>query len=85
MNRFVTFREKEVINCVDGKILGCVCDLIIDEICGSIMAIVVPGSFRWNIFAKGERNIVIPWKKIKKIGKDVIIVELDCHETHIDD
>ncbi len=80
MTRYCKFREKEVINCIDGRILGYVTDLVIDECDGRITAIVVPPPGRWFLcFGRPERDIVIPWKKIQKIGKDVIIVCVDCN------
>ena len=69
-------REKEVVNILDGKKLGFTTDLEIDPETGKIIAIVVPGpgKFRW-LFGKNE-EIVIPWRQIKKIGIDVILVDL---------
>ncbi len=69
-------REREVVNILDGKKLGFTTDLEIDPETGKIIAIVVPGQgkFRW-LFGKNE-EIVIPWRQIKKIGIDVILVDL---------
>lgn len=69
-------REREIINILDGKKLGFTSDLEIDPATGRITAIVVPahGRFRWLLGKTDE--IVIPWHKIKKIGIDVILVEL---------
>ena len=82
MGRFCKLRQKEVVNCIDGCILGFVCDLIIDECEGAIEAIVVPKPGRLFVWGKGDRDIVIPWCKIEKIGKDVIIVRLDGEGPH---
>lgn len=69
-------REKDVINISDGKKLGKVCDLEVDVKTGKIDAIVVPAPFSvGNIFSK-EKDYVIPWERIKKIGEDVILVEI---------
>lgn len=69
-------REREVVNILDGRRLGLASDLEIEETTGKIKAIVVPGpgKFLW-LFGKNE-EFVIPWEKIKKIGIDVILVEL---------
>ena len=85
MMRFCKLRQKEVVNCIDGKRLGCICDLVIDECQGCICAIVVPGPARFALFFKGERDYVIPWRNIRKIGEDVILVELDCNCMPCDD
>lgn len=69
-------REREVINILDGKKLGFTSDLEIDPETGKIIALVLPapGRFRWLLGRTGE--IIIPWRQIKKIGSDVILVEL---------
>lgn len=69
-------REKDVINILDGKKLGRVCDLEVDLQNGRVDAIIVPAPFSvGSIFSK-DRDYVIPWSKIKKIGEDVILVEI---------
>lgn len=69
-------REREVVNILDGRRLGLASDLEIEATTGKIKAIVVPGpgKFLW-LFGKSE-DFVIPWEKIKKIGVDVILVEI---------
>ena len=73
------FRQKEVINVRDGKKLGVIVDMEFDLQAGRITAIVVPGSGRLMGFLKGDKDYVIPWEKIKKIGDDVILVDMDFH------
>jgi YlmC/YmxH family sporulation protein len=77
MTRFSRLRQKEVVNISDGARLGVICDLVIDESCGKICAIVVPGQLRFSLFFKGERDTVIPWQNIRKIGEDVVLVDVD--------
>lgn len=70
-------RQKEVINVIDGKRLGNIIDMEFDLEQGRIKSITVPGPAKFfNIF-KNEKDYVIPWNKIKKIGDDVILVELE--------
>jgi len=77
MNRTSDFRQKEVINIVDGKRLGFVCDVEINLDSGRLEAIVIPGEGRFlGFFGKGS-DYVIPWSKIRKIGEDIILVEFD--------
>lgn len=71
------FRQKEVINIRDGRRLGVIIDMEFDLQAGRITAIVVPGSNRLMGFLKGDNDHVIPWDKIKKIGDDVILVDVD--------
>lgn len=69
-------RQREVINVTDGKRLGFISDLDIDLEKGMIKAIIVPGQNRvFSLFAK-TGDYIIPWDQIKRIGSDVILVEL---------
>jgi len=55
--RFCKFRQKEVVNILDGRSLGYICDMEIDAVNGNICAIIVPGPARlWNLFR--EQNYV---------------------------
>lgn len=80
--RFCDFREKEVINVCDCQRLGHVSDWIFDECSGSIEAIIVPkGNAFCGLFGctGGKSSLteyIIPFKCIKKIGKDLILVEI---------
>jgi YlmC/YmxH family sporulation protein len=75
MGRALTFKQKEVINLVDGRRLGYVQDVEADFSTGEITAIVVPGTSK--MFSMGNKgDITIPWNKIKKIGDDIILVEI---------
>ncbi len=69
-------RIREVINIVDGKRLGLMSDIEVDLENGKVTAIVVPGPARiFGMFGR-DRDYVIPWEKIVKIGEDVILVEV---------
>ena len=69
-------REKQVINVIDGKILGNIEDFEVDDIDGRIISIIIPEGGRgfFNFFGKSE-EYVIPWECIKKIGEDTILIE----------
>lgn len=71
-------RSKEVINTADGSRLGCIVDLEINPHDGVIIAIVVPGQGRLFGLLRGDKDIVIPYCKICKIGDDVILVDIEC-------
>ncbi len=69
-------RSREVINIQDGRRLGLINDLDVDLEKGRIRALIVPGSGKlFGVFG-GERDYVIPWENIVKIGIDTILVEL---------
>ena len=81
MTKFSKLRQKEVVNIIDGSRLGVICDLILDECTGKICALLVPGPSRFAFFFKGDRDIIIPFKNIVKIGDDVILVEIDINNV----
>ncbi len=59
------------------KDFGYVQDVTADLQSGVITSIIVPGnSNRINLFINNN-EIVIPWKQIKCIGEDIILVEID--------
>lgn len=69
-------KEKEVINIKDCKKLGNVCDLEFDECSGCILKIMVPGNgILCNLFCT-QPEYIIPYKDIRKIGPDIILVEV---------
>ncbi len=67
---------REVINVCTGERYGNVCDLEFDPCCGQIAAIVVPGGSKLFGLLKSRDGMAIPFCKIKKLGEDVILVEL---------
>ena len=69
------FKCREVINLTDGERYGYVCDLEIDKETGQINSLVVPSKEKMGIFPKNNR-ISIPWDAIKKIGDDIILVNI---------
>jgi YlmC/YmxH family sporulation protein len=69
--------RKDVIDVKTGRKLGELIDVEIDHETGKITAIVVPGESKMFGLLGGGPDIVIPWTKIKKIGPDVILVEID--------
>ena len=76
--RLCEFSRKEVINASDCRCLGNVCDLEFDECSGCICKIMVPGCNQWLSFLRCEPNIVIPYKDIRQIGPDIILVDINC-------
>jgi len=77
MYRTGDLKQKEVINVADGRRLGFVYDVEIDLENGRIDAIVIPGGGRlFGIIGK-DSEIIIPWDRIRKIGEDIILVDMD--------
>ena len=69
-------QDKRVINIKDGKDLGNIIDLEINEI-GEILSFYsLPKKSIFKIFSS-NKEAVFTIKDIKKIGQDVILVEID--------
>ncbi|NLK36848.1 MAG: YlmC/YmxH family sporulation protein [Epulopiscium sp.] len=80
VERFSELREKEVINICDGCRLGCVNDLEFEKGSGKIVALLIPEEGKvWSFFGKC-REYRVPWKCIRKIGDDIILVEVDTED-----
>lgn len=79
--RIVDLRCKEVINVCDGCRLGFVNDVEVETIHGRVIAIVIPGPCRFfGLFGRTD-DFVVPWECIKRIGEDIILVEVDTEKT----
>ncbi len=77
MNRTSDLRQKEVINLGDGRRLGFINDVEIDFDDGKIDSIVIPGTGRLLGLIGKDNELIIPWERIRKIGEDIVLVELD--------
>lgn len=69
-------RNKEVINIYDGRSMGFVTDLELDLEKGIIEAIIVPEERGMFHFFSRDNERIIKWKDIRRIGDDVILVEV---------
>jgi len=70
---------KEVINLSDGSRLGVIddCELTFDSKSGRINTMLVPNKNGLMSFFSEHRMITIPWQAIKRIGDEVIIIDLN--------
>lgn len=71
---YCELRSKELINSIDGKRLGRIVDLVFSAETGRIKGLIAPVNRR-AFFSKAQ-DIFVPWCCVKKIGEDVIIVEI---------
>ncbi len=79
MIRASDLSTRDVINTVDGRRLGNIVDIELDLANGKIAAVVVPGQPKvLGMFGRSD-DYVVPWENVKKIGEDVILVELSEH------
>ena len=76
-------RCKEVINVATGQRLGYICDAEFDMNDGRILSLIVPGERKMGGLIPGDRDYVIPWNGIVRMGKDIILVNADhiCHPS----
>ena len=73
--RLRDLRCKEVINICDGCRLGYVGDVEITVPEGKVVALIVPGPYRFfGLFGRGE-EYYIPWDCIRQIGDDIVLVD----------
>jgi YlmC/YmxH family sporulation protein len=70
---------KEIINIFDGVRLGTIgdSDMIIDPESGEVVSIILPGRSNFLNLWMDRQEIEIPWSSVKKVGSEVIIVDLD--------
>ncbi|HEY8500426.1 MAG TPA: YlmC/YmxH family sporulation protein [Clostridia bacterium] len=74
--RIAELRQKEVINVSDGRRLGFVKDAEVSLETGRVLSIVLPGPYSFFRFFGKETELVIPWKDVRKIGEDIILVDI---------
>jgi YlmC/YmxH family sporulation protein len=74
--RLSDLQSKDVISIIDGKKIGNIIDIKIEEETGRIEALVVePNRFFLNILSS-RQEFEIYWPEIEKIGEDVILVKM---------
>lgn len=75
-------KNKEVINIYDGRSVGFVSDIEVDLEKGVIGGIVIPSERGFlGFFGRGENDILIKWEKVKTVGDDVILVDLEPQDV----
>jgi YlmC/YmxH family sporulation protein len=77
-------RNRDVINVLDGKKLGNIMDIDLDLDSGRVLSLIMPGQARrFSLFSRRE-EVTVPWHKIVRIGRDVILVEVPV-TSHLED
>ncbi|MFC3040345.1 YlmC/YmxH family sporulation protein [Virgibacillus xinjiangensis] len=76
--RYKEVSGKEIVNINQGARLGILgqTDLEIDENTGQILALILP-NYKWFGLKKEGEERKIYWNSIRKIGDDMIMIELD--------
>ena len=78
--RLTDLQDKDVINIVNGKVIGKIIDLSLD-LNGVLEYLIVEKTRFFLSFFTSKNEIRVNWKDIKKIGEDVILVELNTSEN----
>lgn len=77
MFKITELTRKDIINVKDGTKLGPVKDVHVDLSEGKVRALVLEGPRRFFRLMSAGGDVVVPWEKIKKIGVDAVLVDLD--------
>lgn len=73
--RLSDLQSKDIVNIVDGRNIGNIIDVKVDEKSGSIISLIVETKGKFMSFNKNE-DTEIKWQSIERIGEDVILVRL---------
>ncbi|NLI12943.1 YlmC/YmxH family sporulation protein [Pelotomaculum propionicicum] len=70
---------KEIVNICNGSRLGVVgdSDMAINIDSGEIQSIILPRKSNFINLWVERQHLIIPWEAVRKVGAEVIIVELD--------
>ncbi|MEG2448017.1 MAG: YlmC/YmxH family sporulation protein, partial [Bacilli bacterium] len=74
--RLSDLQNKNVVNILDGKNIGNIIDVKIDEEKGNIVSFVIEPNKKALSFLNKGQDTEINWTSITKIGEDVILVKI---------
>ena len=75
--RIDELKNKQVVCIKDGCVLGFVSDVGLDTTTGELTSIIIFGRLKAMGLLGRDEDIVIPWKDIKVIGRETILVSTD--------
>ena len=75
--RLSDLQSKTIVSITDGRNVGNIIDVKVDIPTGTIISLVIEANKSFFSFYNKWLDTVIPWKKITKIGEDVILVNFD--------
>ena len=74
--RLSDLQLKEIINIANGKKIGNIIDITVNDD-GSITKLIVEEKLGKKLFAASKEEVSIEWNQIVKIGDDIIIADLN--------
>ena len=75
--RICELKQKEVINTLTCRSLGCPIDVEFDSKTSRLISLLVPGPGKLCCLFGRDSEYRIPWERICQIGDDIILVEID--------
>ena len=75
--RLSELQSKSIINIVDGKKIGNIIDVKIEEETGKMKGLVLENKKGFTKVFSNTEEIIIIWEQIVKIGEDVILVKIE--------
>jgi len=72
--RLSDLQNKDIVNMSDGKRVGKIIDVVIDE-AGNMLSLIIQRTKLFNMIPNNNESEV-KWSQIKKIGEDVILIDL---------
>ena len=74
--RLSELQSKTIVNLIDGKNIGNIVDVSVDEN-GSITGLMIEKRRFFISLFSSKKEMVIKWNNIEKIGEDVILVNVE--------
>ena len=74
--RLSDLQNKNIVNIIDGKNIGNIIDVHINEASGNIESFVIEPNKNFLSFLNHGKDTEIKWNSIAKIGEDVILVKI---------
>ncbi len=74
--RLSELQNKNIVSINDGRNIGNIIDVKIDETSGEIISLIVEPNKAFFSFSNKGMDTEIKWKHITKIGEDVILVDV---------
>jgi len=68
---------RDMVNLIDGAKLGSIKDVHINTETGQVEALVLSSGKRLLGLFRAGKDVVIPWEKVRKIGIDTVLVEVE--------
>lgn len=74
--RLSDLQRKDIVNINDGRIIGRIIDAEINDKDGSLESLIIEKSKYMRSLFSSDSDVTIKFEQIKKLGSDVILVEL---------